>query len=317
MEVKKLRRKDMGKYYSEVKTGKWMILSGLGWTLVLMLALLYGIKYHSVDVLGNNAKKGEILSRMRINMLRSIELEKAAVMAITDKESEYFAKQSLKAADDTEHDLNELDLLTGSDDEKKLRGEFHDCWKECRKIDKVLLDFAVQNTNLKAASLSYTKGADAVRRFERSISNLIGIFNDVRTTKLVYQSVTALLKIHNLQAPHISETDNKQMDAIEAVMKTEENQVKTSMKALSGIAGDRGQASIDEAAAAFGEFMKVNAEVIRLSRLNTNIRSAELSMGRKRKAAAQCEEILTSMQEAIRNETDLLSKGMRGRDKFR
>ncbi|MDO9263945.1 MAG: hypothetical protein Q7U02_08255, partial [Desulfosalsimonadaceae bacterium] len=309
---KKLRRKDMGKNYSEVKTGKWMILSGLGWTLVLLLASFYGIKYHSVDILGNSLKKGEILSRMRINMLRSIELEKAAVMAITDKESEYFAEQSLKASDDTEHDLNELDLLPGSADEKKLRGEFHDCWKECRKIDKVLLDFAVQNTNLKAASLSYTKGADVVRRFEHSILNLTGIFNDARTITLVYQAITALLKIHNLQAPHINETDDKQMNAIEAVMKTEENQVKTSMIALSDIADERGRASIDEAETAFAEFMEVNAEVIRLSRLNTNIRSAELSMGRKRKAAAQCEEILTSMQEAVRNETGLLSKGMRG-----
>ncbi len=289
-----------------------MILSGLGWTLVLLLALLYGMKYHSVDVFGNSLKKDEILSRMRIDMLRSIELEKAAVMAITDKESENFAKESLKAADATEQDLHELDALTGSDDEKKLRGEFHNCWEECRTIDKSLLDFAVQNTNLKAARLSYTKGADAARRFEHAISNLTGIFDDVRTSKLIYRAVTALLKIHNLQAPHINASDDKQMDDIEAVMKTEENQVKESMKALSDIEDGRGRASIDEAEAAFAEFMKVNAEVIRLSRLNTNIKSAELSLGRKRKAVAQCEEILTSMQEAARNETGLLSKGMRG-----
>jgi hypothetical protein len=33
--------------------------------------------------------------------------------------------------------------------------------------------------------------------------------------------------------------------------------------------------------------------------MNTNIRSFELSLGRKRKIAAQCDEVLTGLQEAV------------------
>jgi len=47
--------------------------------------------------------------------------------------------------------------------------------------------------------------------------------------------------------------------------------------------------------------MAVTAEVIRLSRENTNVKSFELSLGRKRKIAAQCDEILISLQEAVRS----------------
>ncbi len=305
----------MDKKPYEMKTVNIMIWASIGWILVLVLALLYGEKYHSADVLGNRVKKNEILARMKINMLKSAELEKAAVMAVTDKESEDFAKQSLKAADDTERDLHELDSLTGSDDETRLLKEFHNCWKDFREIDKVLLGFAVQNTNLKAAGLSYTKGVEVVRRFEHLMMNLTENCDDARIIKPVYQAMTALLKIHDLEAPHINESDDKQMDEIEAVMKTQENQVRSSMKALSDMITDERRASLDEALAVFTEFMKINAEVIRLSRLNTNIRSAELSMGRKRKTVARCEEILTSMQEAARSETDLLSKRVWG--KFR
>jgi len=306
----------MDKKPYEMKTGNnIMIWASIGWVLVLVLALLYGLKYHSADVLGNRVKKSEILSRMKINMLKSAELEKAAVMAITDKESEDFAKQSLKAADDTERELHELDSLTGSGDETKLLGEFHNCWKDFREIDKELLDFAMQNTNLKASALSYTKGTEFIRRFEQLIMNLAENSDDVRIIKPVYQAMTALLKIHDLEYPHINESDDKQMNEIEAVMKDQENQVRISMKSLSDSITDERRASLDEALAVFAEFMKVNAEVIRPSRLNTNIRSAELSMGRKRKTVARCEEILTSMQEAVRNETGFLSKGLWG--KFR
>ena len=305
----------MDKKPYEMKTGS-MIWAGIGWGLVLVLALLYGLKYHSADVFGNSVKKSEILSRMKINMLKSAELEKAAVIAVTDKESEDFAKQSLKAADDTEHDLRELDSLIASDNETKLLKEFHICWKDFREIDKVLLDFAVQNTNLKAAGLSYSKGAEFIRWFEILITNLTENCNDARIIKPAYQAMTALLKIHNLEYPHINESDDKQMDEIEAVMKAQENHIRIFIKAISDMITDEpNRALLDEASAVFAEFMKVNAEVIRLSRLNTNIRSAELSMGRKRKTVARCEEILTSMQEAVRSESGFLSKGLWG--KFR
>jgi len=42
-------------------------------------------------------------------------------------------------------------------------------------------------------------------------------------------------------------------------------------------------------------------EVIGLSRQNTNVKSFELSLGRKRKITAQCDEILSNLQEALRS----------------
>ena len=51
------------------------------------------------SVLGFTMKSGEITSRMRINLLKSVDLEKSALMAITDEESKTFADQSRLAAD--------------------------------------------------------------------------------------------------------------------------------------------------------------------------------------------------------------------------
>ncbi len=60
------------------------------------------------------------------------------------------------------------------------------------------------------------------------------------------------------------------------------------------------QEAYQEAKTAFNELMKVTAQLIDLSRQNTNIKSFELSLGRKRKISAQCGEILVSLEEAVK-----------------
>ena len=62
----------------------------------------------SGSVLGYTVKSGEMTSRMRINLLKAVELEKSAFMAITDEESKTFADQSLMTADTVERDYREL-----------------------------------------------------------------------------------------------------------------------------------------------------------------------------------------------------------------
>ncbi len=275
-----------------------MIWASIGWALVLVLAFLYGSKFRSENIVGSNVKKADILAKMRINLLKAVELEKNAVMAISDKDSETFADQSFKAAEAVENDLHKLDSLTDGTD--SLLAELRDCWKNFREIDKKLLELSVQNTNLKAAGLSYTKGAEIAGRFEHSIIKLTELYpEDVKIAKLGSQAAISVFKIYGFQAPHINESGDEQMDKIEAIMKNEADIAKTSLKTLSYITDIGGRASFDEAEALFTEFMKINAEVVRLSRLNSNVKSLELSLGRKRKVAAQCDEILSMMQENI------------------
>ncbi len=62
-----------------------------------------------------------------------------------------------------------------------------------------------------------------------------------------------------------------------------------------------GRIIFDDALSAFSKFMEVHKEVVRLSRMNTNIKSLQLSLGRKRKVAVQCEEILNSLQDMVQS----------------
>ena len=146
--------------------------AALGLAVVLLSMMIY---YRSTPLEFQNvphvlAQKLETLSALRINFLKSIEAEKLAVMAETDEASLAFADESKRAAEAVEADLKELTRLIGmhpAADESKLLQEFEAAWEQVRKIDRVILDLAVQNTNLKAFRLSFGKGRESCRAFRR------------------------------------------------------------------------------------------------------------------------------------------------------
>ncbi len=115
--------------------------------------------------------------------------------------------------------------------------------------------------------------------------------------------MTSTLKIYNLHSFHIAEASDEKMDQIEMQMKAEENETSKSLDELTRIVGEKSRQALLQAKTAFTEFMEVTATVIKLSRQNSNIKSLELSLGRKRKVAAQCDEILVAFQDVVRNRT--------------
>jgi hypothetical protein len=282
-------------------------------TLLLSLLALYFSKFLGQDsryatVIGNTAEVIEVISRMRINLLKSTDLEKGAVMAVTDEESRALAEQSRKSADAVERNYHELKGLideAGIGKEIQLLKEFTDHWSNLRVIDKELLSLAVENTNLKAAHLSSTSAAQAITDFERRLSELIDIpksdHERAQTARLAYQVVTAVFMIYSLEAPHINEAEDEKMDELENLMAANEKKARNALTDLSRLVNQHGRTIFNDVSSAFSKFMEVHKEVIRLSRMNTNIKSLQLSLGRKRKVAAQCEEILSSLLNAVQS----------------
>jgi hypothetical protein len=290
--------------------GKWIALA-LIITLLSSVLALYFSRFLGQDarydtVFSNTAKVVEIVSRMRINLLKSTDLEKGAVMAITDEESQALAEQSRKSADAVERDYHELKGLIDAakiDKEMKLLKEFNDSWNNIKMIDRELLPLAVENTNIKAAILSYTAVAQAIATFERLLSELMDIpasdGERAQTAKSAYQAAIAAFMIYNLEAPHINEAQDKKMDELENLMGMNEKKVRNALDNLSRLTDRQGKSTFNDALMAFSKFMEVHKEVVRLSRMNTNIKSLQLSLGRKRKAATQCEEVLNSLQDTV------------------
>jgi len=87
------------------------------------------------------------------------------------------------------------------------------------------------------------------------------------------------------------------MDRIEARMRMEEAMVRKSLATLSNTAD--GRPAAQRALQEFETFMGFHAEILKLSRHNSNVRSLALSLGRKRTLAATCEERLRALQQLL------------------
>jgi Four helix bundle sensory module for signal transduction len=277
-------------------------------TLVFMVSVtLYGVLYKpDFNPFKTQPIKAELVSSMRLHLHEASEAEKNAVMAITDEASEAYAGQAHQAADAVETNRKEIESLIKegeSQRETELLTEFNACWVQYQKLDDTILNLAVQNTNLKAQQISTTQCAQEIRNIETSLNRIIQQDNNNKQCNEAvipaYDALTASLKIFALHKPHIEAADDPQMDKIEQDIKSYNEAAKNAFNTLNGIATLGDNPDLKNAKTAYNKFMNLTNEVIRLSRLNTNIKSAELSLGKKRLVSAQCQEILATLQKTV------------------
>lgn len=288
-------------------TGRLYIFLPWVLTFALLGALaLYGYYKGSSNPFETEFTKVNLLSTMRIHLLEAIEAEKNAVMAITDEASENFAVRAREADDDVESSRKEIEAIIHQEKlprETEILNEFNICWSQFRKLDETILNLATQNTNLKAQKISATQGAQEMERFEQSLNHLIHRnTNNNPCNKAVmpsYEALTAGLKIFALHKPHIEETDDQEMDKIELSIKSYDESARKALGSLRSIADLSDSGDLQNAQTAYDRFMNLTGEVLRLSRMNTNIKSAELSLGKKRLISSQCQEILATLQETV------------------
>lgn len=290
----------------------------VGTVFLLALALIITWALHSKyedrgwleTVLQKTVKKIQLVNTMRINLLASAEAEKSSVMADTDEASQAFAEQSMSASEAVEEARREITRLMDGEDasqETDLFRQFGGCWEKLRDIDREILPLSVQNTNLKALRLSFVPAAEAIKGMETALGQLMdssASFPDaLRITRLASRALTNALNIYTIQAPHIAETTDTKMDEMEAIMKSLDAQVTDALGCLQALVDDQSKPLLDAAWTSYKDFRRINVEIVDLSRRNSNIRSFAISLGQKRKVMAQCQDLLSALEETFQKST--------------
>jgi hypothetical protein len=119
---------------------------------------------------------------------------------------------------------------------------------------------------------------------------------------LAFGAETAALRIEVLLAPHIAEESDAKMDALEARMTKDDQEVRKDLDGLAALPMFNGDANLATATSAYARFSDVRAKIIPLSRENTNVRSLAISLDQKRKVMFTCQDALASLQQAISEE---------------
>jgi hypothetical protein len=242
-------------------------------------------------------------AELLIEFTKTADAANRAVMANTDRESADFARESERAAEDVRRAADQLAMVLVNlryADESRLLGEFSTRYTEYHALERTILELAVESTNLKAQRLSFgsvQKEADGFRGSLEAVSaSPPGEAWHVRA--LAAEAVSAVREIQVLQAPHIAEADDEAMTRIEKQMAAAEGEARGAL-AMLGRLQPSSKTQIAAATSALTRFMDLNAQLIVLSRRNSNVRSLALSLGKKRMLTAGCEESLRALQDGL------------------
>lgn len=240
-----------------------------------------------------------------VQFTKAVDTANRAVMADTDEASVAFARQAEQAKQAVQQDIDQLrPTLQRLDyaDELHLLQEFEGRFSSYRGLDRTILDLAVENTNLKAQRLSFGPAQDAANKFRDAIEAVAPL--DERkdgwhVNALVATALASVREMQVLQAPHIADPDDTVMSRIEQQMTTSEAAARTALTSLAPLAQPASRPRLTAATAALDQFVSLNAQIIALSRRNTNVRSLALSLNQKTPLINACEESLTKLQQAL------------------
>lgn len=255
-----------------------------------------------------NAALGQVAAARRLSADLLIEFTKAAdaanraVMADTDAASVTYAGEAETAKRAVSKDVDALRPMLHTlryTDESRLLDEFAAKFTEYQNLDRRILDLAVENSNLKAQRLSFGPAQSAADAFRDSLQAIVPAGDPWRVKALVASAVAAVREIQALQAPHIAEAEDTSMARLEKRMADAESAARTALDALAPLVQPASRPRLAAAVASLDQFMKLNAQIIELSRRNTNVRSLALSLDEKRKLTAPCEDTLRQLQAAL------------------
>jgi hypothetical protein len=243
---------------------------------------------------------------MRLQLNKASDASNRAVMADTDDASVAFAREADQTKGALNADATALEPRLkglGYGPEIKLLEDFKTRYVDYEKLDHTILEFAVENTNLKAQRLSFGPSQEASDAFRDSLDTLVAhgpSKNRCAMESLAARAVAAVREIQVLHARHIAESDDAVMTRLEKQMVELTDTARAAVATLAKLLDSAAQAQAS--AAALDRLQGISAEIVTLSRRNSNVRSMELSLRQKPSVTAACDESLRGLQDALAKE---------------
>ena len=248
-------------------------------------------------------------SDLLVQFTKTVDAGNQAVMADSDEASTAYAREAEAAMQAVQKDVDALaPILTALQysDETGLLQDFGRHFGEYRTLSQRILGLAVEKTNLRAQRLAFgpaQQSADALRDALEAIARSATASDRWQVQALTAGAVAAVREIQAVQAPHIAEAGDQAMDRLETRMTDAEMRVRRALQSLASVTPPGSRSQLAAATTAFDRFMGINTEIIGLSRRNSDVQSLALSLGQKRMLAANCEESLKALQDALAKRT--------------
>jgi rhodanese-related sulfurtransferase len=246
-----------------------------------------------------------MVADLRVHFTKASDAANRAVMADTDEVMRQAGAEAKQETDAVASDSQRLgELLQGlhAADEVQRLAEFREAFTKYQTLDREILDLASASTNLKAQRLSFGSAraaADALRDALEPAKRVADGREGWHIRALADEVLLGVRDVQALQAPHIAETQDVVMDELEKRMAAGLQAARDALGALSELRRPDLRPALNGGAIALDQFAQINAQIVQLSRRNSNVRSLALSLGQKRVLAAACEARLNALSERL------------------
>jgi hypothetical protein len=285
--------------------GAKRVRAAVVWRLVATIGAMAAVGCDTNSALARLAQARHVSADILVQFTKASDAASKAVIADTDESSVRFAREAEQARDAVQKNIDELrPILQGLSfsEETRLLDDFVARFAEYVELDRRILDMAIENTNIKAQRLSFGPGQDAADAFRDAMGALVPLdaARDAwRVKALAATAVANVRELQVLQAPHIAEADDDVMTRMEERMATSETAARSAVEALAPVVRPASRPRLVAATAALDRFMGINAQVIALSRRNTDVRSLALSLNQKGKVTKACEDSVGALRDAL------------------
>ena len=241
----------------------------------------------------------------RIQFGKAVDASNQAVMAGTDEESIAFAREAEKKAGVVEREVGDLGSLVQRLQFPAEMQSMESLKKELaayRGVDRELLALAVENSNLKAQRLSFGPAREAADRFKAAllaVGSAAPAKDQCRSEGLIQNAVANVRELQTLQGPHIAAAEDAPMTSIESEMANLEAKTVADLAELEGLVAPGALAG---ARAELEQLKTLRAQIVVLSRQNSNLRSLDLALRVKPRLTTACDDRLRQLQDQLADE---------------
>jgi methyl-accepting chemotaxis protein len=265
------------------------------------------------------AEKVKFCSEMRLNLIRAVATERAAILSDRDEESSKYKGYSDKAAKQVKENLVAFEEMLNSYPSEEDRANlevFKRRWVRFADEHAEGLGLSVQNTKAKSRTLAHGELAERVTTLDEVFRGLLrqtdkqieeaGAAKDMARLAAIekraraYSSARVLvLDLHRQLYQHINSTDDSERDRLEKYIQETQRDLRTLLAELGPSTDDKSRGLVAIATQEFDKLQAPFAHALKLSRIDSEGRAVILTLGRSQKTLEECASALNVLSNKV------------------
>jgi hypothetical protein len=283
------------------RSSGWRARLALVWLLLFVGGCPNGVRV-ALDLI-NEARRltGDAIGQLD----RAAEASNRAVMVPNAEAAQAAGKEAERARKLLVHDLDQIEALLHElnyTEELTLLRQVRDSLAAYEAQEVSILALAREKSNRKALELAFGETAHAADAYRQLLNQLSAAAKGKTAPAVQLQCASAALSMRELQlleAPHILEPEDALMEQLEQRMQGPLQETRKAMTLLATNPAPEARPLIDPANTALEHFLELHAQLLELSRRNSDMRALALSLEQKRSVQVHCQDALAELSEAL------------------